>query len=246
MGRSATRRSRRGWRRPRSPGRRPACTRTPGGCTLRPSASSASVLGRDLRPSCFRRQPRGQRPAGVGLICHAAPQTFVSDVVLRLQEGDSVTSQRRFLCHRAARDRGVRRARCDAADALGRADRDGPGNPRHPTRRSSLGAPRRGPGGDVRRFHPGRGAHLRREHDRERDHHRRRCRSDRQRPRPPDQRSFTPPEPLQATFSKSTWTALACNDPLTISFKQLIKATDALRTGTDSKTLTFTLSTTTP
>ena len=36
------------------------------------------------------------------------------------------------------------------------------------------------------------------------------------------------------------------NDPVTISFKQHIGATDALRTGTTRKTLTFTLSTTTP
>ena len=36
------------------------------------------------------------------------------------------------------------------------------------------------------------------------------------------------------------------NDPVTIAFKQHIGATDALRTGAYSKTLTFTLSTTTP
>ena len=36
------------------------------------------------------------------------------------------------------------------------------------------------------------------------------------------------------------------NDPVTIAFKQHIDANDALRTGTYSKTLTFTLSTTTP
>ena len=36
------------------------------------------------------------------------------------------------------------------------------------------------------------------------------------------------------------------NDPVTIAFKQHIDATDALRTGAYSKTLTFTLSTTTP
>ena len=36
------------------------------------------------------------------------------------------------------------------------------------------------------------------------------------------------------------------NDPVTINFKQSIGATDALRTGTYAKTLTFTLSTTTP
>ena len=43
-----------------------------------------------------------------------------------------------------------------------------------------------------------------------------------------------------------TWAAPASNDAVTIGFKQPIKASDALRTGTYSKTLTFTLSTTTP
>ena len=38
----------------------------------------------------------------------------------------------------------------------------------------------------------------------------------------------------------------ASNDLVTIGFKQPIKATDALRTGTYGKTLTFTLSTTNP
>ena len=36
------------------------------------------------------------------------------------------------------------------------------------------------------------------------------------------------------------------NDPVTIGFRQAVKATDALRTGAYSKTLTFTLSTTNP
>ena len=43
-----------------------------------------------------------------------------------------------------------------------------------------------------------------------------------------------------------TWSAPVSNDPVTIEFSQLIKSTDALRTGTYSKTLTFTLSTTNP
>ena len=58
--------------------------------------------------------------------------------------------------------------------------------------------------------------------------------------------TFSLPEPLQVSFSKSAWTAPVSNDTVTISFKQPIKATDALRTGTYSRTLTFTLSTTTP
>ncbi len=43
-----------------------------------------------------------------------------------------------------------------------------------------------------------------------------------------------------------TYTAPVANDPVTITFKQSIAATDPLRTGTYSKTLTFTLSTTQP
>jgi len=58
--------------------------------------------------------------------------------------------------------------------------------------------------------------------------------------------AFTLPEPLQVSFSKSTWSAPVSNDAVTINFKQLVKSTDALRTGAYSKTLTFTLSTTTP
>jgi hypothetical protein len=58
--------------------------------------------------------------------------------------------------------------------------------------------------------------------------------------------AFTLPEPLQVAYSQSSWTAPASNESVTIAFKQQIKATDALRTGAYSKTLTFTLSTTTP
>jgi hypothetical protein len=43
-----------------------------------------------------------------------------------------------------------------------------------------------------------------------------------------------------------TWLAPVSNDPVTVAFKQAIGAGDALRTGTYSKTLTFTLSTTNP
>ena len=58
--------------------------------------------------------------------------------------------------------------------------------------------------------------------------------------------TFSLPDPLQVLFSKSTWSAPVSNDPVTITFKQHINANDALRTGAYSKTLTFTLSTTTP
>jgi hypothetical protein len=43
-----------------------------------------------------------------------------------------------------------------------------------------------------------------------------------------------------------TWPGPVSNDPVTVAFKQAIGAGDALRTGTYSKTLTFTLSTTNP
>jgi hypothetical protein len=58
--------------------------------------------------------------------------------------------------------------------------------------------------------------------------------------------AFSLAEPLQVALSKSMWTAPVSNDTVDIGFKQLIKANDPLRTGTYSKTLTFTLSTTTP
>jgi hypothetical protein len=58
--------------------------------------------------------------------------------------------------------------------------------------------------------------------------------------------AFSLPQPLQVSLSKSNWTAPVSNDPVTITFRQAIGANDALRTGSYSKTLTFTLSTTTP
>jgi Peptidase family M28/PA domain len=58
--------------------------------------------------------------------------------------------------------------------------------------------------------------------------------------------AFSLPEPLQVSLSKSSWTAPVSNDIVDITFKQHIGANDALRTGTYSKTVTFTLSTTNP
>jgi hypothetical protein len=58
--------------------------------------------------------------------------------------------------------------------------------------------------------------------------------------------AFSLPSPLVVSFSKAAWTAPVANDQVTVTFKQHIDATDALRTGTYSKTLTFTLSTTQP
>jgi hypothetical protein len=58
--------------------------------------------------------------------------------------------------------------------------------------------------------------------------------------------SFSLPQPLQGLGVVKTYAGPVSNDPATITFKQTIDANDALRTGTYSKTLTFTLSTTTP
>jgi photosystem II stability/assembly factor-like uncharacterized protein len=75
--------------------------------------------------------------------------------------------------------------------------------------------------------------------------------------------AFVLPQPLQARATKAdttgtafnnvgtqlnllTWSAPVSNDPVSIFFQQHIGSTDALRTGTYSKTLTYTLSTTTP
>jgi hypothetical protein len=58
--------------------------------------------------------------------------------------------------------------------------------------------------------------------------------------------AFSLPEPLQVTLSKSSWTGPVSNDVVAIGFAQHINANDALRTGSYGKTLTFTLSTTTP
>jgi len=58
--------------------------------------------------------------------------------------------------------------------------------------------------------------------------------------------AFSLPEPLRVELSKTSWNAPVSNDNVDVTFKQLIKRTDALRTGSYSKTLTFTLSTTNP
>ena len=51
-------------------------------------------------------------------------------------------------------------------------------------------------------------------------------------------------QPLPATVK--TWSAPTSNESVPIAFTQAIGAADALRTGSYSKTLTFTVSTTTP
>jgi len=58
--------------------------------------------------------------------------------------------------------------------------------------------------------------------------------------------AFSLAQPLQGLGTVKTYSGPVSNDQPTITFKQAIGANDALRTGTYSKTLTFTLSTTTP
>ncbi len=58
--------------------------------------------------------------------------------------------------------------------------------------------------------------------------------------------AFSLPDPLQVLGVPRTWSAPVSNDAFSIGFSQHIGADDALRTGTYAKTLTFTLSTTTP
>jgi hypothetical protein len=58
--------------------------------------------------------------------------------------------------------------------------------------------------------------------------------------------AFSLPSALTVQLSKAAWTGPVSNDSVTIAFKQHIDANDALRTGTYSRTLTLTLSTTNP
>jgi hypothetical protein len=58
--------------------------------------------------------------------------------------------------------------------------------------------------------------------------------------------AFSLPDPLQVLMTPATWSAPVSHDTVNIGFTQHIGAGDALRTGSYSKTLTFTLSTTNP
>ena len=58
--------------------------------------------------------------------------------------------------------------------------------------------------------------------------------------------AFILPSPLVVDWGPKTWSAPVSNGPVALSFKQHIGAGDALRTGTYSTTLTWTLSTTQP
>jgi hypothetical protein len=58
--------------------------------------------------------------------------------------------------------------------------------------------------------------------------------------------AFALPEPLRVELAPSAWSGPVSNGTVAITFRQQINAGDALRTGAYSRTLTFTLSTTTP
>ena len=58
--------------------------------------------------------------------------------------------------------------------------------------------------------------------------------------------AFSLPEPLRVGLGKSAWTAPTSSEAVAVTFQQRIKSTDPLRTGTYSKAVTFTLSTTNP
>jgi predicted dienelactone hydrolase len=58
--------------------------------------------------------------------------------------------------------------------------------------------------------------------------------------------TFALPQALRVEINPASWTLPVSNAPVTITFRQAIAAGDALRTGLYSRTLTFTLSTTTP
>ncbi len=58
--------------------------------------------------------------------------------------------------------------------------------------------------------------------------------------------TFSLPQPLRVDVAPASWTGPVSNASVAITFRQHIGDTDALRTGTYNKTLTFTLSTTSP
>ena len=58
--------------------------------------------------------------------------------------------------------------------------------------------------------------------------------------------TFALPETLQVDIAPAAWTQPVSNAAVAITFRQHVGANDALRTGTYSRTLTFTLATTNP
>ena len=95
-------------------------------------------------------------------------------------------------------------------------------------------------------FTPQRDAQLRGVHDRDRHLHRRRRSAHSADPGRLANALHAPPNRSRSPSANPPGPPRRPTTPVTIAFKQAIKATDALRTGAYSRTLTFTLSTTTP
>ena len=125
--------------------------------------------------------------------------------------------------------------------------------PRRPSRVTSAAPSRRrsrsrsAADGDVRRVHAGHREGLHRDHAGERHLDRGRRGADRRSvPGVPDQRHVLAAVAAGGLLLQGDWTAPVSNDPVTITFKQHIGAERRAAHGRYSKTLTFTLSTTTP
>jgi hypothetical protein len=58
--------------------------------------------------------------------------------------------------------------------------------------------------------------------------------------------AFTLPEPLRVELAKTTWSAPTADEDVAVTFRQLVKSTDPLRTGSYTRTVTVTLTTTSP
>ena len=193
-------------------------------------AESTRSRCRTSAPACHE-QARRVLPAVVGHGLHRLPGG-------RQQAADHGPGPRRpRLLRRQRRLRGLRRRRAR------RRRRDGAGDAA-----LTLGA-----AGHVRHVHAGRGEDLHGVHDGERDLDRGRRDAER---RPERERPATWSTARSRCRSRSAGLGVLEVRPgtapvvqrrrSTITFKQRIGATDALRTGAYSKTLTFTLSTTTP
>ena len=101
--------------------------------------------------------------------------------------------------------------------------------------------------GGVRAVPARRGQGVHDDHGGQHRLHRRRRRADGLRPGQAGQRhAHAAPAAAGARSRPTAWSDPVSNAPSTITFKQAIEADEPLRTGTYSKTLTFTLSTTNP
>ncbi len=101
--------------------------------------------------------------------------------------------------------------------------------------------------GRVRRLHARRGEGVHGDHDGQRGLHRRRRRADGLRPRQAGQRHpHAAPSRCRWPSRRTPGATRSPTPPSTIAFKQAIEADEPLRTGSYTKTLTFTLSTTNP